>query len=84
LLAAQPLIALQALRLKGAAIIRIARVISLRGVAIIRTAKAVAASLAILIASIAAIKLVLLLLVLLFNFSISSIMQIDARSLLSF
>jgi hypothetical protein len=74
----QPLIALQALRLRGAAIIGTARVVSLKGAAITRTTKAIAASLAILIASVATTSLILLLLALLFDFAISSIMQINA------
>jgi type IV secretory pathway VirB3-like protein len=79
----RPLIALQALRLKGIAIIGIARVASLKGVAIIRTARAVATSLVTLIASVATANLILLLLVLPFNSAISSITQTDARSLSS-
>ena len=58
--------------LKGAIII------SLRGVAITGIAKAATASLAILIVSIAATSFILLLLVLLFDFAISSITQTDA------
>jgi hypothetical protein len=73
----QPLIALQALRLRGVVIV------SLRGVAVIGIARAAAASLAILIVSIAAARLALLLLVSPFDFAISSIMQTDTRSLLS-
>jgi hypothetical protein len=77
LLAARPLAALQAPRLGGAV------VISLRGAAITGIVRAVIASLAILIASTAAASLILLLLVSLFDSAISSITQIDTRSLSS-
>jgi len=65
----------QVLRLKGVAIIRTIKVISLKGVAIIRIARVIATSLAI---SVATTSFILLLLVLLFDFAISSIMQINA------
>jgi hypothetical protein len=58
--------------------IRTIRVASLKRVAIIGITRAAAASLAILIISVAAIKLALLLLVSLFDFAISSITQTDA------
>ena len=83
MLAARPHITLQALRLRGATIIRIVRAVSLKGVAITKTARAAIASLAILIASAAAAKLALLLLVSPFDSAISSITQTDARSLSS-
>jgi hypothetical protein len=83
LLATQPLAALRVLCLRGAAITGIVRVVSLKGVAITRIARVIATSLAILIASVATTSFILLLLVLLFNFAISSIMQTDAQSLLS-
>jgi hypothetical protein len=78
LLAARPLIALQALHLKGAAITGIIRAISSRGAAAIRIVRVVATSLTILIISAAAISFALLLLVSLFDFTISSITQINA------
>jgi hypothetical protein len=71
------------LRLRGVAITKTIRVASLGKAVIIRTIRAAAASLAILIASIAAASFILLLLVLLFDFAISSIMQTDTQSLLS-